>query len=140
MSYQFEISYPAPIKQELQQKQADILRRFPQCQYQTSHTHPVGPRIDNNLFHSTIYRTNNPQDIVHVASSLKQADPRLFVAIISRGDKDIYYHPIKLTELTPQQRQHYIRVMEHLPQTERVLHDYIVNLYHNVPTYKEFQL
>lgn len=132
MPYKFDVSYPAdgvPNGQSLHQKQSDILRRFPQCQYNTFHVGDFG----KYPYHSTIYSTDNPQEIARIASSLKFSDPRLFISFIERDGVIIYYHPIEVASLSPIDKQQYIRVMENLPQSERVLHDYLVNLYHTVP-------
>jgi hypothetical protein len=142
MAYQFDVSYPAnavPNGQDLHQKQADILRRFPRCHYTSTHNHPIG-ELGSSMYHSSIYITDRPQEIANVATSLREADPRIFVGFISHDGQSIYYHPAELARLPSHLKQQYIRVMEQLPQTQRILHDYLVNLYHSVPTHKEFPL
>ncbi|KKL01572.1 hypothetical protein LCGC14_2626920 [marine sediment metagenome] len=132
MSYQFDVSYPVENGQGLHQIQEDILRRFPTC-YRGEET--PGPK-----YHSIIYYTDQAQEIARLANTLRQADTRFFVAFVNYDGKYIYYHPIELAALNPAAIQQYVQVMEHLSQTERSLHDYLVNLYHSVPTHVEFNL
>ncbi len=131
--YIFDVSYPKE-DGKLEQIQENILRRFPQCKHKSVYTRKVN---GSKSYYSTVYQTDDPEEIVRVASALRQT-PQIFIALVSVNGTDIYYHPMELSTLDPQVKQQYISVMKRLPQTERTVHDYLVNLYHDVPTRKVF--
>lgn len=124
MSYSFEISYPTS-NGNLEAKQQQVLQDYPMCSYSMKNT--SGP------YHRTIYRTDRPQEIAKLASALKRADSKFYIGFITHNNNTIYYHPTELALLSPAQQKNYRQELEHLESGDRVLHDYLVNLYHNVP-------
>jgi len=133
MPYRFVVNYPQHLASNgnrLHQLQHDILHRFPQCRSIENFYSP-----DHEAdYHSTVYEADTPQDIAQVATALKNADAHLFIGLINRDSTDIYYHPVELSKLNPVQKAYYKFILAHLPHMERVIHDYLSNLYHQVPT------
>lgn len=124
--YNFDVSYPRHLDDGiLFEKQKQILSKFPGCKNIDC------KQIHNPRYSTTLYTARHATDIARVASALKNADPRLFISFVQQNGENIYLHPDFLNN---EDHQHYINILKHLHAPERVLHDYLVNLYHGIPT------
>ena len=128
--YQFDVVYPLNVDPKLQQIQTTILQNFPNCNEVAENIRLV----NGGTYHNTICSTNDPSQIARVASAFRKSDSRIVIATINKNGNAIYYHPVELQELDPYSKKRYHSVMSSLPQSERIIHDYLVNLYQDVPT------
>jgi hypothetical protein len=130
MAYQFTINFPniGSDAHTLLSLQHQLITNRKDCnvlQYNSIAT----PQI-----HSTIYTAQKPSDIMSVASSLKNADPKYKITNIEKNGHTIYYSPSELKKMSPIQKQLYINTLNNLNPSERLLHDYLINIYKEIPT------
>ena len=123
--YNFDVSYPRRLDDgTLFEKQKQILDKFPECK-------DVDCKIQNKGYKTSIYKAQKVEDIARIASALKDADPRLFIGFVQHDGENIYLHPDFLND---EDHKRYMNILKHLHAPDRVLHDYLVNLYHGIPT------
>lgn len=68
--------------------------------------------------------------VFNLAGKFARADPLLAIYTLDNDAKrSIYKHPLKLRELDSYSKSQYHKHLEDLNDDERVLHDYLVNLY-----------
>ena len=123
MLYNFDVSYPKD-NTKLGQIQNTVFQRFPQSKYKNIYIR----KIDKN-YHTTIYQTTDPEALVRIAKVLKNTTPQIFITVVSVDGEDIYYHPIELALIDPNVKKHYMNLLKSLSEPERIVHDYLVNLY-----------
>jgi len=127
--YYFDVSYPASANESvLKNIEQNVLYQFPHCTFCTNQL----LRPTSNQYRNTIYTTNNPQDITRLAVTLKNIDPSFFIGYVSKDNNIFYYHPTELAFLSPKQKASYYNDLKHLPLIERTVHDYLVNIYHEI--------
>jgi len=125
-NYVFDITYPLSEQQQLEQIQNDVLRKYSRCKYTDRFINP------GNI-HNTVYTTDSPEDIPHIATVLKSANPQIFIAFVGKDDRIIFYHTEQLKLLAPDQKMMYKQLLEKLPGDERIVHDYLLNVYEELP-------
>ena len=123
MTYYFIISYPISVN--LEKSEQILMQSFPQ--------HTFVQNQSDSKYHNNLYSTNNPQDIINVARALQHISSMFFISCIMNNGDAIYYSPAKVSALNTNTKTVYMNRLSHLPQTERTIHDYLVNIYKNVP-------
>jgi len=74
---------------------------------------------------STIYFTNDPQDVVKVAEIIKKYTPASYIASIENHGSVIYYAPQVYAKLPMHVKKEYINRLKNLNQYDRTVHDYV---------------
>lgn len=89
----------------------------------------VGSQERNALYISTFF-VHDLGFVFSLVGKFARADPLLAIYTLTSTDtkRSIFQHPLKLRE-NLQAKTAYLKQLEDLTDDERVLHDYLVNLY-----------
>lgn len=121
--YTFNIMYPKSA--QLDSTQATVMQKFPQCIF----TEKQYKRWGQMQYTVQVYSIQDPQGIIMVANALKSASPKLLISSIRRRGEPIYYHPAEKELVDDTTMQQYKNMMKVLPKVDRLIHDYLYNMY-----------